>query len=302
MNLTQTLIDAIALGSLYAVLALGLAVVFGVMRLINFAYGELLMVAGYTLAVTAALPLPISIVLAILMAVVTAVAMERIAFRPLRDASPASMLVTSFAVSILLQNLALVLFGGRAKAVDVAPWLTRPWHVWDQAIPRIDLVMIVAAVVLTTALVALLRRTQIGLHVRAAAIDFDMARALGVRANSVIALAFAVSGLLAGSASVLLVSQTGSVTPQMGLLPVLVAFVSVVIGGMSRLLGAALGGFLVGCATIALQSWLPEGLRAFRDAFLFAAVVVVLLARPQGLFAPRGPRACLAVVTSSPSS
>lgn len=283
----QTIIDAIALGSLYALLALGLAVVFGVMRLVNFAFGELVMVAGYTLYLCAALPLAIAALCAVGAATVAAVAMERVAFRPIRQASPTSMLVTSFALSVLLQNVALMAFGGRARTVDIAPWLTRQMAFGGQSVAVIDLVTIAVAALLTTGLVVVLRRTRLGLQMRAAAIDFAMARALGVRANRVIAVAFAVSGTLAGGAAVLLVAQSGTVTPQMGLLPVLVAFVSVVVGGMSRLSGAALGGFVIGCLTILLQSILPDALRAFRDAFLFGVVIVVLLLRPHGLFAPK---------------
>lgn len=283
----ETLIDAVALGSMYALLALGLAIVFGVMRLVNFAFGELVMVAGYTLYLCTALPLPLAALLAVACAAVTAVAMERIAFRPLRGASPTAMLVTSFALSVLLQNLALMLFGGRAKTVDIAAWLTNQVEVAGQPIAVIDLVTIAVALILSGGLVFILRRTRLGLQMRAAAIDFDMARALGVPANRVIAVAFAVSGTLAGGAAVLLVSQSGTVTPQMGLLPVLVAFVAVVVGGMSRLSGAALGGFLIGCLTVVLQTTLPESLRAFRDAVLFSIVIGVLLLRPQGLFAPR---------------
>jgi branched-chain amino acid transport system permease protein len=283
----QTIIDATALGSLYALLALGLAVVFSVMRLINFAFGELVMVAGYTLYLCAALPLALAALCAIVAAAVTAVIMERVAFRPIRQASPTSMLVTSFALSVLLQNVALLFFGGRARTVDIAPWLTRQVQVGGQPVAVIDVVTIVVAAALTTALAVILRRTRLGLQMRAAAIDFDMARALGVRANRIMAVAFAVSGTLAGGAAVLIVAQSGTVTPQMGLLPVLVAFVSVVIGGMSRLSAAALGGFVIGCLTIVLQTALPESLRAFRDAFLFSVVIVVLLLRPHGLFAPR---------------
>lgn len=286
----QYAIDAISLASLYAVLALGIALIFGVMRLINFAHGELIMIGGYALLYLADVPWPLTIAATIGIVVVFALALERSAFRPVRDANPATLLVTSFALSFMLQNLAIIIFGARAKTVALSASLTESFEVGGLRISKLNVLTVAVTAVLLVGLVAFLKRTQIGIQMRAAAEDFTMARILGVRANAVIATAFALSGLLAAVASYLLVAQRGSVTPGMGLNPVIVAFIATVIGGMGSLSGAALGGAVLGSLSVALQAGLPVELRPFRDAFVFGAVFAILLLRPQGLVVTRAAR------------
>lgn len=286
----QYAIDAISLASLYAVLALGIALIFGVMRLINFAHGELIMIGGYALLYLADVPWPLTIAATVGIVVVFALALERSAFRPVRDANPATLLVTSFALSYMLQNLALIIFGGRAKTVSLSASLAESFEVGDLRIPKLNVVTVAVTAALLVGLVAFLKRTPIGIQMRAAAEDFTMARILGVRANAVIATAFALSGLLAAVASYLLVAQRGSVTPGMGLNPVIIAFIATVIGGMGSLSGAALGGAVLGTLSVALQAGLPAELRPFRDAFVFGAVFAILLLRPQGLVVTRAAR------------
>lgn len=284
----QTLIDGASLGSLYALLALGVALVFGVMNLINFAHGELLMIGGYTFYVLGgALPWPLVGAIVVAVVALSAVAMERTAFRPLREADAATMLVAAFALAYLLQSVAQFAFGSRAKSLSVSPFFDDSVSVLGLRVAASDLLIMAVTAVLLTGLVLFLRRSPIGVQMRAAAEDFRMARLLGVRANRVIAAAFAISGAFAGVAAVLFVGQTGLLTPTLGLAPVLVAFVATVMGGMGTLSGSALGGFLLGVLSVMLQRYLPEDLRPYRDAFVFAAVIGVLLVRPQGLLAPR---------------
>jgi branched-chain amino acid transport system permease protein len=287
-RVVQTLADVASVGGLYALTALGIGLIFGVMRLINFAHGELIMITGYTLLALFAAPVAVAIVAAFAAAVVLALATERVAFRPLRNADPATMLISSFAVSFFLQKTLILLVGARPKGIDFLPILGRQVDLFGARLQSLQIVTIVVSAVLLAALSWFLKATRYGLEMRAAAEDFTMARVLGVRANRVIAIAFALSGLLAATVSCLLVAQTGIIQPRMGLQLVIIAFVGTVIGGLGSLAGAALGGFLVGAATILLQALLPPDLRVFREAFVFVAVTLVLLFRPQGLIPARG--------------
>ncbi len=279
----QHVVDALSLGSLDAMLALGIALVFGVMHLVNFAHGELVMIGGFTIFVTAALPWPLVVLCVVVVVALGALLMERIAFRPVRSADPTTLLVTSFAVSILLQSVAVIIWGRRAKGVDFASNLSEPVAIAGTRIALVDLVSIGVAVVLVSGLALFLTRTALGTAMRASAEDFVMARLLGVSANRVIAAAFALSGTLAAAASLLLVASTGTVQASMGLQPVLIGFVATVIGGVGSLVGAALGGFVLGAVTVAMQVALPIEARGYRDALVFGIVILILLVRPSGL-------------------
>lgn len=283
----QHIFDAAATGSLYAVIALGIALVFGVMRLVNFAYGELLMVGGYVVLLTAGLPWPLIIVCALAAVGLVAFLMERIAFRPVREADPTTMLITSFAVSILLQNIAVWIAGRRPKGVSFGSSLSEPVDIAGASVPIVEPVTLGVVAASLILFVFIMRKTELGVQMRAAAEDFRMARLMGVRADSVIVAAFVASGVLAAIAALLLVATTGSVSPYMGLQPVLIGFVATVIGGMGSLTGAAVGGFALGAVTVLLQVVLPESVVSYRDAFVFSFVILVLLAWPQGLFANR---------------
>lgn len=286
-QIVQYVVDALSTGSMYALLALGIALIFGVMQLINFAHGELIMVGGYVLALLAGLPLGVLLVLTIVAAVVLALAMERAAFRPVRGADPATLLVTSFALSFMLQNLAMVVFGSLPKTTNVSTALSRTIEIGGISISRLNIATIVVTLLLLIGLALFLTRTRIGTQMRAAAEDFGMARLLGVKANRVIAMAFAISGVLAGVAAIALVAQTGAVTPTMGVTAALFAFIATILGGMGSLQGAVLGGFVLGALTVLLQAVLPLELRPYRDAFTFIAVIAMLVLRPQGLIVAR---------------
>jgi branched-chain amino acid transport system permease protein len=281
----QQLVNALSLGGTYALLALGLAIVFSMMGLINFAHGELMSLAGYGLwfMLTLSLPFGLGIVIAVLVGVVAAVAMERIAFRPVRNASGAALLLTSFAVSGILQVLFQDFISPRARPVPVPSFLSGAWSFGELQIGAIQSVSIVATFLLLAALTLFFKRSTIGIAMRAAASDFDVARLMGIRANAVIAASFAISGLLAGFAAVFWVAQRGSVDPLMGFLPVLKAFIAVIVGGLGSLSGAVAGGFLLGFIEIGLRAFLPEGLIAYRDAIALALIILILVARPQGL-------------------
>jgi branched-chain amino acid transport system permease protein len=282
-GLSQNLIDALSLGSLYALIALGVAVIYTVMGLLNFAQGEFIMVPAYALYVLAGVPFGVAVGAALMTGIVLAVVAERTAFRPVRNADLSAQLVTSLAVATILQNIASSAVGARAQSVATPDLLSESTSLGAISVPNLEFLTIGLTAVTLLGLSWLLYRTPIGLQMRASAENFAMARLLGVRANRVIAVSFAISGALAGIVAVLLVAQTGQVSPTMGLTPVLVGFIAVVIGGFGRIFGAALGGLLLGGTSALLGAYLPEGLVPFRDAIVFSLPVVILIVRPYGL-------------------
>ncbi len=286
----QIAIDALSVGGLYALTALGIGLVFSVMRLANFAHAEFVTVAAYVLLALSGQPIVMSIAASVLVAIALAALTERIAFRPIRQADQATMLIASFAVSMLLQRILIFFLGSRIKAVDPLPMLSRAVTIGGAQISLLKLVTIATCAILLAVLTVFMTRTRYGLHMRAAAENFTMSRLLGVRANAVIATAFALSGALAAVVALLFAAQTGFVQPRFGAQLVIIAFVATVIGGLGNLTGAVAGGFLVGAVSTLLQALLPEEFRPFREAFLFAVVILVLLLRPQGIFPAKGLR------------
>ncbi len=286
----QTLADAVGLGSVYALMAVGIGLVFGVLRLVNFAYGQLVMAGAYALALASERGWPVwaGILLCFAATLALSLAMERLVFRPLRTQSPAVMLVATFAVAFLLQSIALLWFGSLGKIAASLASLNQPVTVGGVDIRKITLVAIAVAAACLIALVALLGRTSVGLHMRAAAIDFRTARLLGVRANRVIGSAVLVSGLLAAIVAIMLTVQTPLVTPEFALRDTIVVLAGVVVGGMNRLLSATLGGFAIGFASGFLGGALPTDQSQYLPSFLFGVVILVLLVRPGGLFTRPG--------------
>ncbi len=287
--LVQFVIDVLSLGSLYALMALGLVIVYGILRLVNFAYGELIMVAGYALFLLNPTPLPWLVMglLAVLVSVATSYLTERIAFRPVRERSLTAMLITSFAVGTMLQNAAMLFISPRARVVPLPEIFTQHVTIADRIVPLRNLIAIGVSVALLGLFALLLRYSILGIALRAAADKFVMTRMLGVPANLVIGTAFAISGLLAGTAALFWFGRTGSVTPEIGLWPLLVAFVSTVIGGMRSLLGAVVGGYVLALIQMVFSYFLPPGLLEFRVTFMFTLVILILLFRPEGLIRGR---------------
>ncbi|WP_300457003.1 branched-chain amino acid ABC transporter permease [Desulfobacula sp.] len=288
-QIIQFTIDALSLGSLYALMALGLVIVYGILKLVNFAYGELIMVTGYTLFLLSGSPLP-WIVMAgcgILMAVFFGILTELIAFRPVRAKSVTAVLITSFAFSTLLQNAALLFISPRSRQVPLPDLFTQSVELAGVIIPLRNIITIIFAVVLLILFALLLKKTVLGIALRAAASEFRMARMLGVPANLVISLAFAISGFFAGVVGILWLGRIGVVLPTIGLEPLLIAFIATVIGGMRSLQGAVLGGYLLAFIDISLNYTLPQDLLQFRDAFTFSFVILLLVLKPEGLI--KGP-------------
>jgi branched-chain amino acid transport system permease protein len=282
----QTLADAIGLGGIYALMAVGIGLVFGVLRLVNFAYGQLVMAGAYSLAFAfeRGWPVWIGVLLCFGIVLLLSIAMEWAVFRPLRAHSPAVMLVATFAVAFLLQSIALLWFGPLGKIAASLASLNQPVTVSGVDIRKISFVTTAVALGGLLVLVLLLARTNVGLHMRAAALDFRTARLLGVRANRVISAAVLISGLLAATVAVMMTVQTPLVTPDFALRDTILVLAGVVLGGMNRLVSATLGGFAIGFAAGFLGGALPTDQSQYLPSFLFAAVILVLLIRPGGLF------------------
>jgi branched-chain amino acid transport system permease protein len=285
----QQLVNALSLGSIYALLALGLSMVYGVLGMLNFAYGELVTIAGYSMLAATSLGAPFVVValVGVLAAGIASVVMELVAFRPLRRASFVSLLFTSFAVAQLIQGAFRQAVSVRSRGIPVP-------SLFDEAVQlgpvRVGLLSIITASIGAMSLIALsafMRRSRAGLAMRAAAQDFTTARLLGVRANRVISLAFLISGILAGIAGVLWIARTTSVNPTTGFVPVIQAFIASVIGGLGNLRGAVLGGLFLGTLEVFLQALLPGSLLPYAQASSLLIVVAILYVRPQGLFGQR---------------
>ncbi len=286
-DVIQHIVDALSLGALYALLSLSVAVIFGVARIVNFANGELITIAGYVMILVVGLAWPLVLLCAIVAVVTAAVLMDRLVFRFVRNAPPTTLLIISFAVSYFLQNAIQLIESSRPKSLDFGNGLIKSVDIAGVNVAIFDFVTIGVTVALLALLTFVLFRTSLGRELRAASEDFEMSRLLGVQANRVIAYAFAISGALAGVAGILLTIDTATVTPQLGVEPVILAFVACVIGGVGSLLGAAIGGLAIGAVTVILQVVLPGGLTPYRDAFVFGLVIAMLLLRPRGILPPK---------------
>jgi branched-chain amino acid transport system permease protein len=288
----QQLVNALSLGGVYAMLALGLAIVFSIVRLINFAHGEIMTFGGYGVffAMFMGYPPVAALLIGIGASVVIAVAMERTAFRAMRGADVVSLLITSFAVSEILKVLFQNGISPRPVPISFPASWTGTYQVADLTIGVAPTVSTIVAFTALGLLTFVLRRTSTGMAMRAAAEDFEMLRMLGVKANRVVAVSFALSGLLAGAAAVIWTAQRGSVDPMMGFFPVLKAFIASVLGGLGSLSGAVLGGFVIGAIEVLAQAFLPERFAPYREAIVLSAVIAVLLVRPDGLLPARSGR------------
>ena len=283
----QYILDAINIGGLYAMMALGIGLIFGIMRLINFAHGEMVMAGGYAIGLLATLPTPLVIVLSLVFIIALALLIEQSAFRPLRGQDPATLLVASFAVSYFLQNLTVMIFGARPLPFTFAPGLADTIEVTGLRLPLLQFVSLGLMIIALAGVATLLKRTALGIQLRAAAEDVVTARLSGVKVNRVIAFAFVMSAVLAWIVSLIYSAQIGQLSPAMGVRPLIIGFVATILGGLGSLSGAALGGFVVGAISVLLDAILPAYLRPFREAFLFGLVFVILVVRPEGLLRVR---------------
>jgi branched-chain amino acid transport system permease protein len=290
----QQFVNALSLGSVYALLAIGIAAVFAVVGLINFAHGEVLTLSGFAmlLAANAGWPWETFIPIAIVTGALAAVLMERIAFRPVRDAPPVTLLLTSLGLSLIIQSALLLWRGPRPESINMPDFTNSTVHIGSVVVHWLDVATILTTLVALAGLNLFLRKSVRGLAMRASSEDFTMTRMMGVRANTVITASFAVSGVLAGIAAFFyLGATTGQVGYDYGFNLLLKGFVAAVIGGLGSLSGAVLGGFIVAALEVFLQITLPANQTPYSAAIVFGIVILVLLFRPQGIVGARGARA-----------
>lgn len=287
-KLLQTLFDGLGVGSTYALLALGISLIFGVMHLVNFAHGELITVGAYTsyfffLQGGSWWWMPVAIIAA---AALASVATELVAFRWVRNANPFTLLLTSFAIERLSHALWQIFVSPKQRAFPKPAWVFNQFSLGGVKFEVMDLVTILVTAT-TLGLTALVfRRTLFGISVRAAAEDFDAARLMGVRANRVISGAFAFAGVLAGVAACLVLMRTPAAEPTMGSDWLLKAVIAAVIGGLGSFSGAVIGGLVLGLLETATRAYLPEvatGWDKFSTAAVFIIVAALFVFRPEGI-------------------
>ncbi|CAN5458583.1 branched-chain amino acid ABC transporter permease [soil metagenome] len=286
----QTIVDGLGRGSTYALLALGISVIFGVMHLVNFAHAELITVGAYLAYFLSTRDINWWVLAPaiVVSAIVASVATERIAFRWVRGSSPFTMLLTSFALERLSHALWQVFVSPTKKSFAGPAWVFDTFEVGGIRFEWMD-VATIAVTALVLALTAFVfRRTLFGIAVRAASEDFDAARLMGARANRVIAGAFAFAGFLAGVAAALILMRSPSAEPALGSDYLIKAVVAAIIGGLGSFTGAVAGGLALGLAEVMLRGYLPEGVwERLTDAFVFALIAALFIVRPQGLFTVR---------------
>jgi branched-chain amino acid transport system permease protein len=285
LTFLQQLINGLSLGSLYALIAIGYTLVYGILRLINFAHGDLLMVAAYVAVMGVGMfswPWPAAFGLGIGLTGLMGVLLERGAYRPLRRAPRISLLISAIAASFLLENLALVIFGGRAKPFPV-PHLFAGALAWGGIfVPRLSLIIPLVTAGLLAGLFLIIYRTAVGRAMRAIALDLSTVSLMGVDVNRIIAFTFLLGSLLAGAGGLLWAMKYPQVNPFMGILPGLKAFIAAVLGGVGNVTGAVLGGLLLGFLEVMIVALFPDW-AGYRDAVAFTLLIVLLLVRPTGL-------------------
>lgn len=281
----QHFANGISVGSLYALIAIGYTMVYGILRLINFAHGDIFMMSSYFIVfamVTFKLPWYVAIPLALLTTVILGVIVERCAYKPLRDAPKMSIMISAIGVSFLLENLATYLFSGVPKGFPSLPALTRIIKVGTISFPVVTFVIPTVTIVLLIALIILVNHTKVGMAMRAVAKDYETASLMGIQINRIIGVTFSIGSLLAGVGAVLWGAKYPSVYPLMGVMPGLKCFIAAVLGGIGNIQGAMLGGFILGMGETFLIAFMPT-MTGYRDAFAFILLIVILFIKPTGL-------------------
>jgi len=279
----QLLLAGITVGSLYALIAIGYTMVYGILRLINFAHGDIFMAAGFFMIyVSSTTSIYVSLPIVIIMTVILGVLVERVAYRPLREAPRMSVMISAIGVSYLLQNFATYYTGGLARPYPVIPFLTREVALGSMKVKALTVITPILTVILVVALVLLIKRTKIGMAMRAVAKDQSTAQLMGIKINNVITITFIIGSFLAAVGSILYFSNYEQVTPTAGAMPGLKAFVAAVFGGIGSIPGAVLGAYIIGIVETFIKA--NNDYAIFSNAFTFALLIVILVLRPQGLF------------------
>lgn len=283
--LLQYLTNGISLGSLYALIAIGYTMVYGILRLINFAHGEIFTMSLYFVfyGVTVfSMPWYVAFIMAIIMTALLGVIVERAAYKPLRDSPRISIMVSAIGASFFIQNLAIVIFGGKPKAFPSVKLLTDVIHIGAVSLQRLTLIIPVVTIILLYVLSFLVNKTKTGMAMRAVSKDHETARLMGVDVNRTITITFGIGSILAAIGGILWGAKFPQIQPVVGVMPGLKCFIAAVLGGIGNITGAVIGGFILGVGEIMLIAFLPS-LTGYRDAFAFVLLIVILLLKPTGI-------------------
>ena len=281
-KLLPYLLSGISVGGQYALIAVGYTMVYGILRLINFAHGDVFMVAGLMMVYAVTwMPLWLAIPFVIVFTVLLGFIIERVAYKPLRSAPRMSVMISAIGVSYLLQNLALYITGGLNKNYPTMPWISDTVSIFGATTKLVTLVTPVLTLILVVLLVQLINHTKIGVAMRAVAKDFETSTLMGIKINNVISMTFIIGSFLAAIGSMLFFTNYPGVTPTVGAMPGLKAFVAAVFGGIGSIPGAVVGAFLIGLCEEIIKGL---GQSTFSDAFTFALLIIVLCVKPTGLF------------------
>ena len=283
-NLLPYLLAGISVGGQYALIAIGYTMVYGILRLINFAHGDIFTAAGFFMVYLMAsntMPLWLSIPLVLILTMLLGFTVERAAYKPLRTAPRMSVMISAIGVSYLLQNLMWYITGGLAKQYPVLPWLSDQIQIGTASTKVVTIVTPILTILLVVALVQLINHTKIGMAMRAVSKDFETAQLMGIKINNVISATFIIGSALAAIGSMLYFTNYSTVTPTVGAMPGLKAFVAAVFGGIGSIPGAVIGAFVIGICENLIKA---AGWTAFSDAFTFALLIIVLIFKPTGLF------------------
>ena len=281
----QHLFTAITLGSLYGLVAIGYTMVYGILRLINFAHGDIFMLGAYFMffgTVVFTLPWGVAAVIAVAGSSVCGIFVDRIAFRPLRDAPRISALISAIGVSFLIENLSLVLFTGLPRQVMQPEWLMKVFMIGEVRILPLAIIVPISTFILVLGLLWIVYRTKPGLAMRAISKDIETTRLMGVSVDRIIALAFGLGSALAAASGIMWALRYPQIHPFMGVFPGFKAFIAAVFGGIGSIQGAMIGGMLLGLIEIMIIAFFPA-LSGYRDAFAFILLIVILLMKPTGL-------------------
>lgn len=292
LYLTQQIINALAIGSLYALVAIGLSLVFGILRMANFAHGDMMMVGAFAtlLLLKAGVPFGAAVLGGIVFAALAGALVERVAYRPVRGSSDVTLLLTSLAVTYILENLGILLFTSSPQNFPLPALLDDVVSLFDGNLifTRINVLTLAATAAALAFLGWFVTRTTMGLGMRAAAEDLGAANIVGLDVNRLIVVAFVLASGFAGLAGVLWAAQSGVVEPAMGFTPLLKAFIAAIIGGFGSIPGAVLGGFLLGALETMIVAFLPSSITPYRDTIVFAMLIAFLLFRPAGILRAQG--------------
>lgn len=280
----QQMVNGVSLGSMYALIAIGYTMVYGVLRLINFAHGDIMMVGAFIayVAHTSGVPFELSVLIAIIGASIVGILTDKIAYKPLREAPKISLLITAIGISFFLENLFNVMFGGVPRAFSAPDYLTGTIHLGDVVMPVMVFVVPAVTLILLAIILWILYRTKYGMAIRALAFDIPTVKLMGINADFIISIVFALGSALAAVGGVFYAVSYPSIDPLMGIIVGLKAFAAAVLGGIGSVAGAVVGGFILGFTEIVVVAFMPD-LGGYKDAFAFIFLILVLLFKPTGI-------------------